>query len=129
MTAFETRQGMLMKLHSKITAAIILSIFSLTSHASNFSFFGNSAISFYTKEDWKIAKSAQITALNQIQDGVKLIWANPRTGSHGIFLPMHTYHARSGSLCRQMEILHTANRVNDKAVYRFCKMKNEWKIV
>ena len=59
-------------------------------------------------------KSTQIKALNQIEDGVKAYWTNPKTGSHGIFLPMHTYHARSGSLCREMEILHTANMVNEK---------------
>lgn len=117
-----------MKLFSQILVSIVICFASSYTLASNFSFFGNSAMSFFNKEDWKIARSAQVQALNQIEDGMKLAWTNPSTGSHGMFIPVHTYHAR-GSICREMEIMQTANMVKEKAVYRFCKMNNEWKIV
>lgn len=119
---------MFMKLFQQIIALIGLLIFSALVFASNFSFFGNSAISFFSKEDWRISKSAQAIALNQTQDGVKLVWTNPKTGTHGIFLPIHTMHAH-GAVCRDLEILHTANQVDDKAIYRFCKLHDQWKIV
>ncbi len=115
-----------MKLIIKITA--ILFTLPFAAHALNTSFLGNSAISFYTKEDWSISKNAQIKALNQTEDGVKLAWTNPKTGSHGVFLPVHTLHA-NGALCRDLEIRHSANLVNEKARYRFCKLHNQWKIV
>ncbi len=117
-----------MKSYLQIGTLILLLVSSIQTFASNFSFFGNSAISFYTNEDWKLSKSAQLKALDQIKDGVRLAWTNPETGSHGAFIPTHTFHAK-GSVCRDMQILHTANRVNDKAIYRFCKMNNGWKIV
>lgn len=113
---------------STVLKWVFLCFLSMPAYAYNFSFFGNSAISFFTKEDWTISRSAQSKALNQTRDGVKLAWVNPGTGTHGVFLPMHTYHA-NGSLCRELEILHTANLVRDKAVYRFCKLHNQWKIV
>jgi surface antigen len=115
-----------MKLISKIAAAALF--ISVTVHASNFSFLGNSAMSFFTKEDWKISKTAQNKALNNLEDGTRLAWRNPGTGTHGVFLPKHTHHA-NGAICRDLEILHTANMVKGKAVYRFCKLNNQWKIV
>jgi hypothetical protein len=111
-----------------VSGFLFLSLIPFAVHASNFSFLGNSAMSFFTKEDWKISKSAQNKALNQIEDGARLAWLNPGTGTHGIFLPMHTFHA-NGAVCRDLEILHTANQVNEKAIYRFCKLNNQWKIV
>src|SRR5260221_219442 len=120
---------MCMKLNSrKIAATFFLGLLTVTAHASNFSFFGNSAMSFFTKEDWTISQNAQIKALNHLEDGTKLAWNNPGTGTHGIFLPMHTSHA-NGAICRDLKILHTANMVNEKAVYHFCKLNNQWKIV
>jgi 17 kDa outer membrane surface antigen len=119
---------MLMKFFFKVAAALFFSAIALTVYASNHSFLGNSAMSFFSKEDWKLSKTAQDEALNQLKDGARLAWKNPKTGSHGIFLPMHTIHA-NGSVCRDMQIIHSANLVNDKATYRFCKLNNQWKIV
>lgn len=117
-----------MKIFLQVVAVVLLVSGSVAAKASNFNFLSNSAMSFFTNEDWKISKSAQIKALNQIKDGVKLAWANPHTGSHGIFVPTHTFHAH-GSVCRDLSIIHTANMVNEKAIYRFCKLNDQWKIV
>jgi len=118
-----------MKSFFQITATILFTgVASFAAYGSNTSFLSNSAMSFFTTEDWKISKTAEVKALNQNKDGVKLVWTNPKTGTHGIFVPRHTFHAH-GSLCRDMEIKHTANLVNEKAIYRFCKLNNQWKIV
>lgn len=111
-----------------IKSFVILFMLPFAAHALNTSFLGNSAISFYTKEDWSISRNAQIRALNQTEDGSRLVWANPKTGSHGVYLPVNTLYA-NGALCRDLEIRHSANQVNEKARYRFCKLHNEWKIV
>lgn len=110
------------------TAVLSLSAVALTAYGLNNSFLGNSAMSFFSKEDWSLSRTAQDQALEQIKDGARLAWKNPKTGSHGIFLPTHTMHA-NGAVCRDMQIIHSANLVNDKATYRFCKLNNQWKIV
>jgi surface antigen len=111
-----------------VATVVLMCVMSVAAYASNFNFLSNSAMSFFTKEDWNISKTAEVKALNQNQDGVKLAWTNPRTGSHGIFVPTHTFHAH-GSVCRDLSIMHTANMVNEKAIYRYCKLNDEWKIV
>jgi len=108
--------------------SMLLSVISLTAYSSNFVFFNNSAMSFFSKEDLKLSKSAQNEALEKYKDGMKLIWKNPQTGSHGTFVPMHTVY-ENGSVCRHMKIMQTANLVHDKAVYRFCKLNDVWRIV
>jgi len=115
-------------LFNLLVMTALTGIVSVAANASSFNFFSNSAMSFFTKEDWKISKTAEVKALDHLQDGVKLAWTNPNTGSHGIFVPRHTSRA-NGSLCRELSIVHTANLVNEKAIYRFCKLKDQWKIV
>ncbi|VVC75274.1 hypothetical protein AQUSIP_05620 [Aquicella siphonis] len=109
-------------------AAVIVSTLSFSAAASNCSFLSNSAMSFFTKDDWQLSKAALSDALNHSRDGIKVAWHNPRTGSHGIYVPSHTTHTH-GSVCRHLKILNTANLVNEKASYTFCKLHNEWKIV
>jgi surface antigen len=117
----------------KIVAIMIvsgfLSVLSLSANSSNFSFFSNTTISYFTKDDWKLSKAAQNDALNHYKDGMKVIWKNPRTGNYGVFLPSHTVQASSGSVCRNLKIMNTANRMHENATYKFCKLENEWKIV
>jgi hypothetical protein len=108
--------------------AIIFSMISCSAYGLNHNFLSNSAMSFYSKEDWSLAKTAQDKALNQNKDGVRLIWKNPKTGSHGIFLPTHTIHA-NGAVCRDMQIMQSANSLHESSTYRFCKFNNQWKIV
>jgi hypothetical protein len=106
-----------------ILIALLSSSFS--AYSSNFSFFSNTPISYFTKEDWKLSKEAQNAALNQ---GIKVSWNNPRTGNHGVFSPSHMVSS-NGADCRNLKIMNAANRMHEDAIYRFCKLENEWKIV
>lgn len=117
-----------MKHFIKITSTILFSVISCSAYSLNHNFLSNSAMSFYSKEDWSLSRTAQDKALNQNKDGVRLVWKNPKTGSHGIFLPKHTIHA-NGSICRDMQIVQSANSMHESSTYRFCKFKNQWKIV
>lgn len=117
-----------MKKIEMILISLFVSLLPLSALSSNFSFFGNTAMGYLTKDDWKLSKAAQNEALNHYKDGMKVVWKNPRTGNHGVFLPSHTVEI-SGAVCRNLKIINTANRMNENATYKFCKLQNEWKIV
>lgn len=117
------------RIFGMMIVSCFLSMISLSAYSSNFSFFSNTAMSYFTKDDWKLSKAAQNEALNHYKDGVKVIWKNPRTGNHGVFLPSHTVQVSDGSICRNLKIMNTANRMHENATYKFCKLQNEWKIV
>lgn len=109
-------------------ASTIVSLSPLAALGSNHSFLSNSAMSYLTKEDWQLSKAAQSNALDHCRDGKKVAWNNPETGSHGFFLPFHTSRMQ-GATCRNLEIVHSANLINEKSTYKFCKLHNKWKIV
>jgi surface antigen len=100
----------------------------LFSYASNTSFWSHSALSFFSKDDWRLSKAARNDALNHYKDGRVLTWKNPQTGTHGAFAPYHTTY-QHGELCRNLKILSTSHLVHEKAIYRFCRQQNEWKIM
>jgi len=110
----------------KILQTLIISMISFSVCSANLSFLSNTTMSYFTKEDWKLSKEAQNTALNK---GIRVSWSNPRTGNHGVFLPSHIINIASGSECRNLKISNAANRMHEDATYRFCKLHNEWKIV
>ena len=110
----------------KILQTLIISMISFSVYSANFSFLSNTTMSYFTKEDWKLSKEAQNTALNK---GIKVSWNNPHTGNHGVFLPSHKINVVSGSECRNLKISNAANRMHEDATYRFCKLHDEWKIV
>lgn len=114
-------------LRGLITGALLGAI-SLTGFASNCSFLSNSAMSFFTKEDIHLFKVAQKDALEHGKDGTKIAWNNSQTGSHGYFVPTHTTH-HHGVSCRDIKMFNSANLINAKATYKFCKLHDEWKIV
>lgn len=113
---------------SKVAIIVCLSSISLISYASNTSFLSHSARSFFSTDDWRLSKAAQSDALNHYRDGRVLSWINPKTGSHGTFVPYHTTYQR-GELCRNLKILSTAHLVHEKAIYRYCRQQNDWKIM
>jgi hypothetical protein len=109
----------------KLMMMFVLLSSSFSAFSANISFFSNTPISYFTKEDWKLSREAQNTALNK---GIKVSWHNPRTGNHGVFLPSQVI-SKDGSNCRNLKIMNAANRMQEDAIYRFCKLENEWKIV
>ncbi|MBX3709042.1 MAG: hypothetical protein KIT56_00155 [Gammaproteobacteria bacterium] len=116
----------------KTIEIILLSIFfstvSLSSFGSNYNFLSNTAMSYFTKEDWNLSRMALHDALNHYKDGAKVAWKNPRSGSYGAFLPSRTIYAK-GAVCRHLKIMNVANLMHEDATYTFCKLHNEWKIM
>lgn len=112
----------------RLSLLALTAIASMNLFASNTDFLRNTAMTFFTKEDLQLSRAAQTKALNQSKDGQKISWVNPKTGSHGVFVLMHTTRV-NGELCRDLKMVSSAHLVHEKATYRFCKLKDEWKIV
>jgi len=115
-----------MKLKMVIVSVITL-LFSFSSFAENYGFLSNSAMSYFTKEDWQIFNKVQNDVLNRGKNGVKVLWSNPKSGSHGYMIPSAA-PSRGGMECRQVAFYNTANLVNGEGSYTFCKSNNQWKI-
>lgn len=111
----------------KVVIAVIASMMSLSSGAVNYGFMSNSAMSYFTQEDWQIFNKTQANALNRGKNGVKMAWSNPKSGSHGYMIPSDA-PAQNGMKCRKITFYNTANQINGEGRYLFCKMNNTWKM-
>lgn len=116
-----------MKMISKIVSAITLSIISLSAFCANDSFLSNTAMSYFTKEDWKLFNKAQSDALNKGKDGAKVNWSNPQSGSFGYIIPSKAANL-NGLRCRTLSFHNTAHLINGAGTYRFCYSNKKWMI-
>src|SRR5262245_1558984 len=104
-----------------------LSMIALPVFAVNYGFMSNSAMSYFTKEDWQIFNKTQAEVLNKTKDGVKVNWSNPRSGSHGYMVASGTSH-QNGMTCRYLTVYNTANLINGEGTFKFCKNNGKWMI-
>lgn len=95
--------------------------------AQNYGFLSNSAMSYFTKEDWQIFNNTQNDVLSHGKNGVKVLWKNPRSGNHGYMIPASA-SPQNGMTCRFISFYNTANQINGEGTYKFCKLNNTWKI-
>jgi surface antigen len=95
--------------------------------AENYGFLSNSAMSYFTKQDWQIFNKTQEDVLNHGKNGVKVFWKNPKSGSHGYMVPSAA-PSKNGMVCRYLAFFNTANLINGKGSYKFCKSNNKWMI-
>lgn len=91
-------------------------------------FLNDATITYFTDEDSEIYGNAQYDALNHHGDGAKVSWSNPNTGAHGYFIPSNTTR-KNGMLCRTLTIVNFAEHRSGQAMFKFCKIHNEWKVV
>jgi len=103
-------------------------IFSLPVFAVNYGFLSNTAMSYFTKDDWQIFDKAQNQALNRGKNGVKVTWRNLKSGNHGYMVPASA-PSQQGMSCRYLSFYNVANLIEGEATYKFCKSTNGiWKI-
>ena len=95
--------------------------------AFNLSFMQYSSTYYFTKSDWAISEKTAMRALNSARDNTKVSWSNPETKANGYFMPFNTT-TQNGLKCRKMEIVSQAHGVPGQSIYRFCKIRGEWKI-
>lgn len=100
----------------------------LAAVAENYGFLANSAMSYFTREDWQIFYKTQDQVLNKGKDGVQVSWKNSASGSHGTMIPAAA-PSQDGMPCRYLSFFNTANKINGEGTYKFCKSSNnKWNI-
>jgi len=107
---------------------ISLILFSLTVYAFNFSFMENSPAFYFKGDDLKIMENSAVKALDSGKDGQKINWKNPDTSAFGYFIISGT-HTQDGARCRNMKSFLSVEGVTNMTNYKFCKIKNDWRIV
>jgi|HubBroStandDraft_6_1064221.scaffolds.fasta_scaffold935338_2 surface antigen len=106
---------------------LCLMLLSFPAFAENYGFLNNTAMSYFTKEDWQIYNNTRMRALNNGKDGVKIQWNNPNSGSFGYIIPSNTIH-KNDIVCRKLTSYTTANRISGETTVSLCKSKNKWLI-
>ncbi|VVC75273.1 hypothetical protein AQUSIP_05610 [Aquicella siphonis] len=117
-----------MKTTTKISIlCLFFCLVGLSAWAVNQAFMSNSAMSYFTKEDWQIFNKTQANVLDKTKDGDKTSWQNPGTGAFGYMIPSDT-HKENGMTCRKLFFFNTANQIQGEGTYKFCKTNNKWMI-
>src|SRR5689334_18265718 len=107
----------------KIISSIFIAMVSFTAFAENYGFLSNSAMSYFTKEDWEIFNKTQLNVLNKSKNGAKVSWKNPKSGSFGYMVPSSAARFQ-GMVCRNIFFVNTANQIKGEGSYKFCKSNN-----
>src|SRR5471030_2723008 len=93
----------------------------------NFMNSSDSAVRFFTDNDWKLFNSAVETALNKSPNGKKVSWKNPDSGSYGFVTPLNKFK-KNGTTCRDLKMANNANNRTGQYTFTFCKYPSGWKI-
>ncbi len=109
-----------------VMSSACLIMLSTSALASNYGFLNNTAMTYFTQQDWQLFNKAQRMALGS-RDGVRIQWKNPQSGSYGYIVPSNTTR-HNGTTCRDLTFVTTANLVNGQATERFCRNGNQWEI-
>ena len=110
------------------TLGVVFCFASFSVSAQNYYFMKGAAINYFTEEDATIYERAQTNALNNHKDGDKVSWSNPKSGAHGYFIPSDTKKEKDMT-CRKLAIFNYAQHHSGLSSFKFCKVKNAWKIV
>jgi surface antigen len=95
--------------------------------ATNMNFMSNTAMSYFTEDDWSIFNATQQKVLNSGKANVAVEWKNAKSGSHGTMTPS-AESRQNGMVCRKLTVVNFAHLIKGEGAYTFCKINNEWKI-
>jgi surface antigen len=117
----------MIRLFTLVCATLSLAVISFSAYCENYGFLSNSAMSYFTKEDWQIFNKTQQSVLDHGKAGVKTQWKNPQSGSYGYMIPSNIMR-ENGMICRKLTFFNNANRISGEGSYKFCKTNGKWKI-
>ncbi len=86
-----------------------------------------SPVSYFTDEDWRLAREAAGEALNEAEIGNTVSWENPESGASGSSTPVKALE-RDGMPCRYLKIFNSASDTSGESIQFFCKQQDgSWK--
>jgi surface antigen len=105
----------------------IVFLVSSSAFAVNYGFLSNTAMSYFTKDDWSIFNKTQDYVLNHAKNGIKVSWKNPKSGNYG-YMVASSAPSQNGMLCRRVAFFNVGNLIKGDGSYTFCKSHNKWMI-
>ncbi|MDJ0949855.1 MAG: RT0821/Lpp0805 family surface protein [Alphaproteobacteria bacterium] len=82
------------------------------------------------KEDIELLRKAARNALDNLENGKRADWSNPKTGSHGLVVPTSRYESQ-GLPCRELHLFVTPRGKGGARHFRLpmCKVSDgQWRI-
>lgn len=113
---------------AKILVSVLFCTVALPVSALNWSWAKDSPASHFTEEDWRLAKDAARTALNDTADGTTINWENKDSGASGSSTPLKS-GTKDGLKCRYMKIQNSAKSIVGETIFLFCQQPDGlWKV-
>ena len=113
---------------AKLLIGVFICAFALSATALNLGWLENSPAINFTEEDWRLAKSATNTALDDAANGTTISWENEDTGASGSSTPLKT-GKKDVMKCRYLKVKSSARGFNGEMVFLFCKHEDGiWRI-
>ena len=112
-----------------LIVAVVLLFVHGAAVAVNLRWLENSAVRYFSDEDWRLANGAADEALESRSDGEAVEWHNPKTGNSGRAVALRSLE-RAGNPCRELAVENRAKGMAGRSVFLFCQQPaGEWKIV
>jgi surface antigen len=111
----------------KLSAGLLVCLIALPASAVNMRWLQYSPTSYFTDEDWRLAREAAKEALNETPIGTTVSWENKESGASGSSTPVKAVE-KDGMPCRYLKIMNSANETSGESVQYFCQQKDgKWK--
>lgn len=112
-----------------LSVGLLMCVITLPAAASglNMRWLQYSPTSYFTDEDWRLAREAAKEALNETPIGTTVSWENKVSGASGSSTPVKAVE-NDGMPCRYLKIMNSANETSGESVQYFCQQKDgKWK--
>ncbi len=112
----------------KTIVLCLLLVFTTNSYAVNMQYLKYSPVASFTAEDFEMLQNTGHAALNDNKDNETSHWSNSESKNSGSITPLNT-STIEGMHCREVKIVNQSKNRNGHAVFTFCKIKDNWKIL
>ena len=129
MTSSTERKNSMNSASTRLMAGMLLIALTAPAMASglNMRWLQYSPVSYFTDEDWRLARAAAKEALNEAELGKAVTWENTESGAQGSSTPLKAIK-KDGMPCRYLKIYNNANETSGESVHLFCKIADgSWK--
>lgn len=107
---------------------LLTGLLSVNAYAVNMQYLKYSPVAAFTSEDFAMLQTTGKKALEENKDGQLSEWKNPQTGHSGSITPLNS-KTIDGMHCRKVRFLNRTANISGQAIYTFCQVDEQWKIL
>ena len=111
----------------KLFAIMLLCLHPMMLQAANYNWLNNAPVSYFTEQDWDLAKTAAKNLLELGKQGESASWDNPDSSNGGTYILLEN-QINEDQICHLMNVEHRAKTLKAEAKHVFCKQPDgSWK--